>query len=100
MNDRSTKRGRDTEVNIIKKECRQTSTNDPSRHLQPSYYHLAQKDLAVLGQLDVSSATDQHLDGSLGTEVGSDNFHQTDSAIDVELKSLTTTGDLRVGVNK
>ena len=64
------------------------------------YYHLAQKDLSVLGELDISSTADQHLDGSLGAEVGADNLHEADGTIDVQLQSLATTGDLRVGVNE
>ena len=63
-------------------------------------YHLAQQDLSVFGQLDITSAANQHLDGSLGAEIRENNFHQTIVTVDVQLKGLATTGNLRFGVNE
>ena len=62
--------------------------------------HLMEQDGSVLGELDLTSTTDKHLDGTLRSEVSLEDFLETLSGIDVDTKSLSLTNDIRVRVNE
>lgn len=68
--------------------------------LKQTPYHLAQKNLAVLSQLDITSTANQHLDSSLGAKVRANDLHQANGAIDVQLQCLATASNFRVGVDE
>lgn len=56
--------------------------------------HLVKKDIAILGELDLASSSDQHLDGTLRTEVGLQNLLETLSSVNVDLESLGLLDDV------
>jgi hypothetical protein len=43
---------------------------------------------------------DLHLDGSFGTEIGLENILQANGSCDVHLKSLSSSGNLGIGVDR
>mmetsp|Transcript_12506 Transcript_12506/g.31646 ORF Transcript_12506/g.31646 Transcript_12506/m.31646 type:complete len:388 (+) Transcript_12506:2521-3684(+) len=75
---------------------RRPRDHDGSRVLN---LHLSQQHVAVLGELDVSSASDKHLDGSSGTQVGLHHFEKSLRGVDVHEEGRLGAHGLRMGVH-
>ena len=59
--------------------------------------HLVQEDVAVLGQLDLAGAADQHLEGAAGAEVGLEDVLEAAGGGHVDRPGLVLADDLGVG---
>lgn len=59
--------------------------------------HLVQEDVAVLGQLDLSCAADQHLERAAGAEVGLEDVLEAAGGGHVDRPGLVLADDLGVG---
>lgn len=62
--------------------------------------HLVKQDASVFGELDLSGTSDQHLKGTLGTEIGLHDFLQAHSRVDVHSEGLDLLQHLRLGVQE
>ena len=62
--------------------------------------HLVEEDGSILGELDLTSSTDEHLNSSLWPEVGLENLLQSLSGIDVDSECLSLSDDIRVCVDE
>eukprot|EP00048_Salpingoeca_helianthica_P014740 m.223286 g.223286 ORF g.223286 m.223286 type:complete len:355 (-) comp16221_c0_seq1:23-1087(-) len=60
--------------------------------------HLLEQDHAVLGDLDVTSATHKHLHGATGTKICAKHLLQTTGSRDVEVERLSSTSHLGFGI--
>jgi len=60
--------------------------------------HLVEEDSSVLGQLNLSSTADEHLDGTLGTEVGLEDFLESLSGVDVDTEGSSLADLIGFGV--
>jgi hypothetical protein len=60
--------------------------------------HLMEEDSTILGELNLTSSTDEHLDGSLWTEVGLEDLLETFSGVDVNTESLSLSDNISVGI--
>mmetsp|Transcript_903 Transcript_903/g.569 ORF Transcript_903/g.569 Transcript_903/m.569 type:complete len:422 (-) Transcript_903:70-1335(-) len=61
--------------------------------------HFVEKNATVLGQFDLSRASNEHLDGSLRTEVSLKNLLKTLSSIDVNSESSSLSDNISLGVD-
>ena len=59
--------------------------------------HLVEEDVAVLGQLDLAGAADEHLEGAAGAEVGLEDVLQAAGGGHVDRPGLVLADDLGVG---
>lgn len=59
--------------------------------------HLVEEDVAVLGQLDLAGAADEHLEGAAGAEVGLEDVLQAAGGGQVDRPGLVLADDLGVG---
>jgi len=62
--------------------------------------HLVEQNSAVLGQLNLASATDEHLDGALGTEVGLEDLLETLGGVDVNAEGSCLTDNIGLCVDE
>ena len=60
--------------------------------------HLVQQNVAILGDLDVAGAGNEHLHGPLGSEVGLEDVLDALGSGDVDAQGLGGPGDLGLGV--
>ena len=58
------------------------------------------RDVAVLGDLNVSGARHQHLHGPLGPQVGLENILEAFGSADVEAQGLRRAVDLSLGIQE
>ena len=59
--------------------------------------HLVEEDVAVLGQLDLAGAADQHLEGAAGAEVGLEDVLEAAGGGHIDRPGLVLADDLSVG---
>lgn len=52
--------------------------------------HLVEENLTILGKLNLTGSTDEHLDSSLRSEVGLKDLLKTLGGLDVDLECLGT----------
>jgi len=62
--------------------------------------HFVQQDCTILGELDLSSSTDEHLDSTLWTKVSFKNLLKTLGSIDVDSESLRFSNNVSVCVDE
>ena len=60
--------------------------------------HLVEENGTILGKLDLSSTTDEHLNGTLWSEVGFKDFLETFCGVDVDTKSLGLSDNISIGI--
>ena len=60
--------------------------------------HLVEEDVAVLGDLDVAGAGDEHLHGAAGAQVGLEHVLDALGRADVDGQGLGGAGHLGLGV--
>jgi len=73
-----------------------TSNHSGSRVLD---LHLMEQDATILGQFNLSRASNEHLNGTLRTEVGLKNFLKTFSGVNVDSKGSGLSDDVGLRVN-
>ena len=62
--------------------------------------HLMEKDGSVLGELNLTSSSDKHLDGSLWTEVSLEDFLKSLGSVDVDSEGLSFSNDIGISVDE
>uniref|UniRef100_A0A0A9DDV5 Uncharacterized protein n=1 Tax=Arundo donax TaxID=35708 RepID=A0A0A9DDV5_ARUDO len=62
--------------------------------------HFLQEGVPILGQLDVTSSTDKHLDGALGAEVSLEHVLEALGGVNVHVQRRRVVEHLRVGVQR
>jgi len=62
--------------------------------------HLVEEDATVLGQLDLTGTTDEHLKGALGTEVGLKHFLEALGGVDVDAEGGGLAHNIGLSVNE
>ena len=60
--------------------------------------HLVEEDSSIFGELNLTSSTDEHFDGSLWTEVGLEDLLETFSGVDIDAESLCLSDNISVGI--
>lgn len=61
--------------------------------------HLMEENGTVFGQLDLTSTTNKHLNGSLWSKVGFEHLLETFGGVDVNAQSLSLTDNIRIGID-
>lgn len=61
--------------------------------------HFMEEDGAILGQLNLTCTTDEHLNGTLWTQVGLEDLLKSFSSVDVNAKSLCLSDNISIGIN-
>lgn len=62
--------------------------------------HLVEEDSSILGQFNLSSTTDEHLNGSLRSEVGLENLLESLGGVDVDTESGTLADLIGLSVDE
>lgn len=62
--------------------------------------HLVEQNSAVLGQLNLASASDEHLNGTLGTKVGLEDLLEALSGVDVNAEGSCLTDNISLCVDE
>jgi hypothetical protein len=62
--------------------------------------HLVEEDATIFGKFDLSSATYEHLESSLGTEVGLEHFLEALGGVDVDAQGSGLTDDICLGIDE
>lgn len=62
--------------------------------------HLVEENSSVLGQLNLSSASDEHLNGALGTEVGLEDLLEALGGVDVNAEGSCLTDNISLCVDE
>jgi len=60
--------------------------------------HLVEENCTILGKLDLTSSTDEHLNGTLWSKVGFEDFLETFCGVDVDTKSLGLSDNISIGI--
>jgi len=62
--------------------------------------HLVEQNRAIFSQFDLSSTTNEHLDGTFWSKVGLKYFLKTFGGVDVDAQGLRLSDNIRIRVNE
>jgi len=61
--------------------------------------HLVEEDCSILGELNLPSATNKHLDGTFWAKIGLEDFLKSFGSIDINSKGLRLSDNISIRVD-